>query len=63
MKAQVNPKLCIGCGVCAETCPAVFKMVGDKAVADSTPIPEAEWKACQDAAEICPVSAIINVVR
>ena len=33
MKACVDPDICIGCSLCVQTCPEVFKMETDKAVA------------------------------
>ena len=58
MKATVIEDICIGCGVCVQTCPEVFEMSGDKAVVIANPVPqEAEEKARQAASE-CPVEAI-----
>lgn len=58
MRASVDPQVCIGCTLCTQTCPEVFKMEGDKAVAYKDPVPEALEEACKNAAEQCPVSAI-----
>ena len=33
MKAVVDKETCTGCGLCEQTCPEVFKMEDDKAVA------------------------------
>ncbi len=57
MNAHVNSN-CIGCGLCASMCPAVFTMTdeGTAAARDEIP-PEVEGMA-QEAAESCPVSAI-----
>jgi len=57
MTAKVDPDVCIGCGLCAQTCPEVFRMEDDKAVAYATPAPAAE-ESCKKAAEECPVNAI-----
>ena len=58
MKAKVDPELCVGCGLCAETVPEVFELKDDKAVVtvDIVP-PDLEVKVRQ-AAEECPVEAI-----
>ena len=59
MKAIVDKEACIGCELCPEICPEVFRMDEDgKAVAylETVP-PEVEGK-CREAADACPVSAI-----
>ncbi len=59
MKAIVDENLCIGCELCADTCPEVFRMMEDglsHVIAD--PIPEEQYDCVQEAVEICPVSAI-----
>lgn len=38
MKAVVDPDICIGCGLCADTCPGVYRMEGDKAVTPVEPV-------------------------
>ncbi len=46
--------LCVGCGACAEVCPEIFEMIGDKAwlkMADDIAL-------CEIARTICPVGAI-----
>lgn len=58
MKAYVDPDLCIGCGVCAGTCPSVFEMNDDgKAEAVHEP-EEGEKDSAIEARDNCPVSAI-----
>ena len=56
MNATVNEN-CIGCGLCAGTCPEVFHM-GDDGVAHGSGIPEGQLEAAQEAQDGCPVSAI-----
>ena len=59
MKAQVNDETCIGCGLCAETCPAVFEMNDDDiAVVKGDSVPADAGDDCREAAESCPVDAI-----
>ena len=56
MNATVNEN-CIGCGLCAGTCPEVFHM-GDDGLAHGSGIPEGQLEATQEARDGCPVSAI-----
>lgn len=58
MKARVDPDICIGCGLCANTCPEVFEMQGDKAVAKVSAVPAGAEDTCKKATEECPVTAI-----
>ena len=59
MKAKVDKELCIGCALCVTTCPEVFKMDDDKAVVIGSAVPKNAEAACQQAADECPVTAII----
>ena len=58
MKVRIEDT-CTSCGLCVDTCPEVFDMGSDKAevIVDEVP-PESE-DAVQQAAEECPVEAII----
>ncbi len=58
MKATVDEETCIGCGLCAETCPEVFEMNDDKAQVKVSEVPEGAQETCKEAAENCPVEAI-----
>ena len=63
MRPVVNRDTCIGCGLCEETCPEVFKLGDDNVAYVLAPSPGHEQYDCiQEAAEICPVEAI-SVVR
>ena len=48
MKYKVNDS-CISCGLCESTCPEVFHMNGDVAVAIEGEVPEAALAAAADA--------------
>ena len=57
MKPVVDEEKCIGCGNCAEICPAVFQLKDEKSrVIDPDACEFAE--CCEAAAENCPVEAI-----
>lgn len=59
MKAVVDRDLCIGCRLCEDTCPEVFRIDEDGLAytIDSDPAPElyADIESC---VELCPVAAI-----
>ena len=59
MRAIVDQEVCTGCGLCVETCPQVFGWEDDKAVATMDPVVWEFEESCQDAADTCPVDAII----
>jgi ferredoxin len=56
----VNQTTCIGCGLCAETCPNVFEMEGGLAqVKSGGKVALQDAADCRKAAEDCPVEAIV----
>ena len=59
MRAIIERYGCIGCGLCSDTCPNVFRM-DDEGLAEvyQTPIPSEEEKNASKAADCCPVSVI-----
>ena len=58
MKAKVDPDICIGCALCTQTCPQIFRMEADKALASTMIVPKDLESLCKQAAEECPVNAI-----
>ena len=58
MKAKVTDD-CTLCGLCEEACPEVFAQGDEKAVVKVDPIPAALEAKAKEAAEGCPVEAII----
>lgn len=58
MTIVVDEEMCIGCGLCAETCPDVFRMTSG-GVAEAYAEVSPDLSGCAgDAQENCPVSAI-----
>ncbi len=58
MKAIVNQDECTGCELCVQTCPEVFEMVDDLAVAKVDSVPADAEETCRQAVEECPVECI-----
>jgi len=61
MKVRVDEDLCAGCGTCAEMCPQIFTMAEDIAsvTIGDNPVPADLEALCREAADSCPVEAII----
>ncbi len=59
MKAKLDRSGCISCGLCAETCPEVFRMADD-GVAEvyQEEVPKDAEDRAVEAQEGCPVSVI-----
>ncbi|UJS18129.1 MAG: ferredoxin [Candidatus Jettenia sp.] len=61
MKAKVDQDVCIGCALCTQICPEVFRMEGDKSVVYVDIVPKEVEDACREASNECPVSCIYIV--
>jgi ferredoxin len=59
MKVRVDKETCVGDETCVDICPEIFEMNGDVAVAKVEDVPKELEKKCKEAAESCPVEAII----
>jgi len=59
MKASIDREGCISCGLCASTCPEVFRMGEDgPAEVYVDTVPESAEGSAVEAQEGCPVSVI-----
>ena len=59
MKVKVDADLCTGCELCIDTCPEVFEMKDDVSVAKAEDVAADLEDDVREAAEDCPVEAII----
>jgi ferredoxin len=50
---------CTACGICCDTCPEVFEMSDDRAQVMVDEVPPEHEDAVQQAADECPVEAIV----
>ena len=58
MRVTVDEETCMGCGLCAETCPEVFEMNDEKVRVKVDEVPGDLADTCREAADDCPVEAI-----
>ncbi len=59
MRGRIDEEACVGDGTCVEVCPEVFEMRGDLAAIKIDEVPEELEEKCGEAADSCPVEAII----
>jgi len=57
VRVKVDADTCTACGLCVDTCPAVFKM-NSVAEVIADPVPAKEEACAKEAVEGCPVEAI-----
>ncbi|MFH1453518.1 MAG: ferredoxin [Armatimonadota bacterium] len=59
MRAKVDWIKCVGCRTCVSICPEMFEIEGNRAVVRLDAVPKELEDCCRQAAEECPVVAII----
>jgi ferredoxin len=59
MKVSIDADLCTGCGLCTDSVPDVFTLGDDVAEVAKPEVPANLEDAVKEAAEDCPVEAIL----
>ncbi len=59
MKVRIDEDVCVACELCVETCPAVFEMKDGMSHVKVDVVPADAEECAKEAAEECPVEAII----
>jgi ferredoxin len=59
MKVSIDADLCTGCGLCTDSVPDVFTLGDDVAEVSKPDVPANLEEAVKEAAEDCPVEAIL----
>ncbi|MCM8818190.1 MAG: ferredoxin [Candidatus Omnitrophica bacterium] len=59
MKVMVDENICTGCGLCVDICPEVFEMADTISKVKTENVPKELEDKVKEAAESCPVEAII----
>ncbi len=59
MKVRVDREACVGDETCVSLCPEIFAMEDEVAVAIMEEVPPDLQESCREAADACPVEAII----
>ena len=62
MKVKIDTDNCIGCGLCTQIAPVVFKMEDDLAVVIDEVVPAGEVDNVEESLESCPTEAILVIV-
>jgi len=58
MKAVIDRSGCIGCGLCADTCPKVFRMADDGLAEVIADVDASDEDSVTEARDSCPPSVI-----
>ncbi|MGB9763071.1 MAG: ferredoxin [Minisyncoccia bacterium] len=58
MKVVVDPKKCLGCGMCINMCPQIFVLKNGKSSVRKDALIEKNKDCINQAASLCPVQAI-----
>jgi ferredoxin len=59
MVVKIDEEKCVGCELCCDTCPEIFRMGDNVAEVIISDVPEEQEDCVREAAESCPSEAII----